>query len=110
MNDYRSDVECLRAENARLLDRVAQMEATMKTEKVPMKWVVARVGDGLWAVAATYTFLYALAVITMAFAIVGHWVQTGSIPPVTAPGVRLAVVMVVLALAWCIAFVRRVPR
>ena len=38
MNDYRSEVECLRAENARLTDRVAELEAKPKVEKAPQRW------------------------------------------------------------------------
>ena len=110
--NYRDETETLSAENDRLRAKVAEMEekATIKTEKVPMRWHVGWLSDDRGFAASVCAALYALAVVVVGLAIVGHWVDTGSLPPVTPKGIRFSVVMAVLALAWCLAFVRRVPR
>ena len=82
----------------------------MKTEKVPMRWHVGWLDDGRGLAATLCAVIYAVFALSGALVAVGHWVNTGSLPPIGAPGMRLAAVMAVLALAWCLAFVRRVPR
>ena len=108
--NYRDETETLRAENARLLDRVAKMEATMKAEEATMRWSVGWMDSGRGIVAAVCATLYAVFTLSGVLVVVGHWVNTGGLPPIGAPGLRLAAVMAVLALAWSLAFVRRVPR
>lgn len=111
MSDYRSDVECLRAENERLTARVAELGAKPKAEKarkidaVPMRWTM---GDSFLAFGGALVLVGVVGF--FALCIVICFVATGTLPRPDAVFLRGLGVWSVLALAWCLAFVRRVPR
>lgn len=105
---FRSDVECLRAENERLTARVAELEAKPMVEKVPMMWVVQwkKAGD----LAGFFAFCGSVIVIVYVLFSMGSYVVDARIPFSTPIERRGLLVFVIAALAWCLAFVRRVPR
>lgn len=108
MSDYRSEVECLRAENERLTARVAELEAKPMVEKVPMRLGVdwKKHGD----LAAVPAFFGSATAIMHALFSMGMYVATARIPFSAPVEHRGLLVFAILALAWCLAFVRRVPR
>jgi hypothetical protein len=108
MSDYRSEVESLRAENERLTARVAELEAKPMVEKVPTRWVVQwkKAGDlaGFFAFCGS-----AIAVGYVLFSMRSYVIDARI--PFSAPIERRGLlVFSILVLAWCLAFVRRVPR
>lgn len=115
MSDYRSEVETLRAENARLTVFAAGLEARMRarkereTAKVPMRFVVEWAGRrGEWAAFSGVAVLICVG-IYLAWAAF-EFIATGHIPMTDPMERRGGIVFAILALAWCLAFVRRVPR
>ena len=114
MTPHRSEVESLRAENDRLRAKVAEMEekATMKTEKVPMRWGLktGNLGSDYDTFAAVFTVaMAAVAALYAAFCAVA-FVGFAHLPMGSAIEQRGGIVFAILALAWSLAFVRRVPR
>lgn len=115
MSDYRSEVECLRAENERLTARVAELEAKPMVEKerkadaVPMKWAVRFEWHDsmtmlLWVAALVFAAVF------FAICMIIYFISTGTLPRVDAVFLRGLGVWAAFALVWCLAFVRRVPR
>lgn len=106
---FRSEVECLRAENERLTARVAELEAKPVVEKVPMRFVVEWSGRrGEWAAVSGVVVLICVG-FYIAWA-APAFVATGHVPMTDPTEQRLAIVFAIAAIAWCLAFVRRVPR
>lgn len=109
---FRSEVECLRAENARLMARVAELEAKPMVEKkrkpdaVPMRWT----WDDNNPTAMIICIVMWMIVIGSIVAVVLYFIGTGSLPSITVPMLRGLLVFAIAAIAWCLAFVRRVPR
>lgn len=112
MSDYRSEVETLRAENARLTVFAAGLEARMRARKerekakVPMRWAVTE-GHSFFHVASGVVI--AAAVFFVGGTILG-FLFAGLRAFCDVLFLRGVVVMATFALAWCLAFVRRVPR
>lgn len=104
---YRDETECLRAENVRLMARVAEMEAKPKRVKSKTRWGVpdmdtqnseARITLALGVVVAlVYAVIAAILFIGWA-----HLPMTDGIEQ------RGGIVFAILAALWCLAFVRRV--
>ena len=112
---FRSEVETLRAENARLAVFAAGLEArvrretereTEKAAKVPMRWTWNDDNAAAWI---PYVLMWIVAVLWF-LAVTIFFISTGSLPPINGPMLRGLLVFSILALAWCLAFVRRVPR
>ena len=106
---FRSDVECLRADNARLTARVAELESPPTPAKVPMKWVVLYENDrdspSIAGLAIGFIIVVSYAVVAaFTFVVWGHVPMTSPIEQ------RGAIVFAILAALWCLAFVRRVPK
>ena len=106
---FRSEVESLRAEGARLTARVAELEAKPMVEKVPTRLVVEWAGRR--GEAATFSITVVLMCVGLYLVgAVFAFVATGHVPMTDPAEQRLAIVFAIAALAWCLAFVRRVPR
>lgn len=108
---FRSDVECLRAENERLTARVAELEAKPRVEKNPapkvaMQWTILDDRGLRQGVSAT-AFVFG---IFLAVGTIGGFLLLGVRVFLSDIFLRGMAVMTILALAWCLAFVRRVPR
>jgi len=107
---FRSEVETLRAENARLAVLAAGLEARVRreSENVPMRFVVEWSGRrGEWAAFSGVVVLICVGFYIAWAAFV--FVATGHVPMTDPTEQRLAIAAIA-AIAWCLAFVRRAPR
>lgn len=112
---FRSEVECLRAENERLTARVAELEAKPMVEKkrkpdsVPMQWTILYLNDQESPSGVCLLTGCAAVIVYAAIAMVS-FVGWARIPMTDGIEQRGVIVFSILALVWCLAFVRRVPR
>lgn len=109
MTPHRDDRETLLAENERLRAEVASLRAKpAKAPAVPMRWAHPSFGDNN----AVEVFTSALVIAWIAIVVLSTVVFVGTGTDFLRWPVlhRLVGVLATLTLAWCLAFVRRVPR
>jgi hypothetical protein len=77
-----------------------------KPDAVPMRWT----WDDNNPTALIICIVMWMIVIGSIVAVVLYFIGTGSLPSITVPMLRGLLVFAIAAIAWCHAFVRRVPR
>ena len=109
MSGYRSDVECLRADNARLTARVAELESPPKRVKPKTQWGVPdmNVRDSMCGIAFAVSVVMLVIYAGVAAILFIGWAH---IPMTDGIEQRGGIVFAILAALWCLAFVRRVPK